>query len=264
VSGVTAIAGALVRPDRAFAGQDAYRVPKFVLLLLLFLLYLVGARLAAGYDQNAHAKQLALVEADSRMSTFMTNAPPEQQAQARERMVGSILGNQSGIFTAVSVVFSGLFFLLVLVECWLLTAILTQFFGGQEERHGRDRPALTLFLVAFLPLAFRKVISGAVLAFRSPEAAGNALTLTDYRAVSAVHLDLFSFLGVPGVPGFLAALARYLTDPFFLWTLAIITLGGREVFRLPLKSALIQSLLLVLILALQAGLLKSIGLPLEI
>jgi hypothetical protein len=264
VSGASAIVQALVRPDHAFSGKALYRIPKSVLLLVLFVLYLVGARFAVGYDQNAHAKQLALVEADSRMNTFMTNAPPEEQARARERMVGSVLGNQSGLFTSISVVFSGLFFLLVLVESWLVTTILTQFFGGQEERHGRDRPSLTLFLIAFLPLALRKIIEGAVLSFRNPEASANALTLTDYRAVSAVHLDLFSLLGPQGVPGFVAALARFLTDPFFLWALAVIALGGREVFRLPLKSAVTQSLILVVLLALQAALLRSIGLTWEI
>jgi hypothetical protein len=254
---------ALVRPDRAFAGQGLYRIPKSLLFLLLFLLFVAGARLAAGYDQNAHAKQLALTEADSRMSGFMTNAPPEAQARAREQMVASILGNQSGLFTSISVVFSGAFFLVVLLESWLVITIVTQFFGGQEERHGPERPSLSLMLVAFVPLALRKVLEGAVLAFRSPDAASNALTLTDYRAVSAVRFDLFSLLAPQGVPGFLAVLARFLTDPFFLWALALVTLGGREVFRLPLRSALGQALILVVILTLQAALLGGVGLSME-
>jgi hypothetical protein len=257
-------AQALVRPDRAFAGRELYQVPKSLLFLLLFLLYVVGGRLAAGYDQNAHAKELALIEADSRMSGFITNAPPEAQARAREQMVGSILGNQSGIITSISVVFSGLFFLVIVLEAWLVSTIVTQFFGGQEERHGPERPSLSLMLVAFVPVALRKVLEGAVLAFRSPDAASNALTLIDYRAVSAVRFDLFSFVAPQGVPGFVAALGRMLTDPFFLWALALVALGGREVFRLPLKSAVSQALILVVLLALQATLLQSIGLRMEI
>ncbi len=262
--GIASFAQALVRPDLAFAGQGVYRIPKSLLFLLLFLLYVAGARLAAGYDQNAHAKQLALTEADSRMSGFMTNAPPEAQARARDQMVASILGNQSGLFTSISVVFSGAFFLVILLESWLVSTIVTQFFGGQEDRHGLERQSLWLMLVAFAPIALRKVLEGAVLAFRSPDAASNALTLTDYRAVSAVRFDLFSFVAPPGVPGFLAILARFLTDPFVLWALALIVLGGREVFRLPLKSAVGQVLILVVILSLQASLLKSIGLSMEI
>jgi hypothetical protein len=254
----------LIRPDRAFSGEGIYRIPKYLLVLLLFLLYVVGSRLSAGYDQNSHAKQLALTEADSRMGTFIANAPPEEQARARDRMVGSILGNQSGLFVAVGVVFSGLFFLLLVIEMWLVCRIVTQFFGGQEERHGPDRPSLTLFLVSFIPLGLRKVAEGLVLSTRTSEAASNALTLTEYRAASAVHFDLYSLLAPAGLPGLLTAVGRTLTDPFFLWTLALLVFGGRLIFRIPLKSAVGQTLILVALMALQTVLLKSIGLTVEI
>jgi hypothetical protein len=262
---LAAIPGALLRPDRTFAGQDVYRLPKVLILLILFLLDVTGERLVQGYYQNAHAKTLAILEVDSRMAgAFIANAPPDAQARMRAQMLDSILGRQSAIMTSVGIALSGGFFLLVLVEMWLVSIVVAQFIGGQEERHGRDRPSWTLFLMSFLPLALRKLLSGILMTLRNPDAAANALTLADYRALSQVRFDFFSLLPLGHVPVFLAALARFLTDPFFLWTLVIITFGGREVYRVPMKSALTLSAVLVVILSLQTALLARIGIVWEI
>jgi uncharacterized membrane protein YdbT with pleckstrin-like domain len=244
VRDLAAIPRALLRPDRAFAEHGVYRLPKSL--------------------ENAHAKELALAEAGARLDSLMTTAPPEAKERAREQMVGSILGQQSTLFTALSIAFSGLFFFILMLEMWLISTVSSQFFGGQEDRHGRDRPSLTLFLVAFFPLALRKLLAGIVLATKNPEAASNALTLTDYRAVSAVHFDFFSLLPPIGVPEFIASIARLVTDPFFLWTLAVVILGGRVVYRVSARGAVAQTAIVVLVLALQAALLKSIGITMEI
>jgi hypothetical protein len=262
---LSAIPGALFRPDRTFAGHEIYRLPKTVILLLLFLLDVTGERLVQGYYQNAHAKTLAMLEVDSRMSnSFVQNSPPDAQARMRNQMLDSILGRQSGIMTSIGIAFSGGFFIVVLLEMWLVSIVVAQFIGGQEERHGRDRPSWTLFLLAFLPLALRRLLSGIVMSLRNPDVAANALTMADYRRLSAVHFDFYSLLSTDAVPVFLAALARFLTDPFFLWTLAIITFGGREVYRVPLKSALTLSGVLVVILSLQTALLARMGITWEI
>jgi hypothetical protein len=260
----SAISRALFLPDRAFAEASVYKIPKWLLLILLFALSITGQRLAVGYNENAHAKQLQLLEANARLESLMGSAPPEAQAQARQQVVGSILGSQNNVITAISIVMSTLFFFILLLEMWLVCTVVSQFFGGQEDRHAHDRPSLTLFLIAFLPLAVRSLLQGIVLSFKNPDAAANALTLADYQAISAVRFDFYSLLSINGVPDFLAWIARFLTDPFFLWALAVVTLGGREVFRLPLKSAVAQSILLVLILSLQATLLKRIGISMEI
>jgi hypothetical protein len=262
--GFSAIHGALFRPDRAFAGHDVYRLPKLILVLGLFLLYVTGERFVQGYYQNSHAKTLAILEVDTRMSGFIQNAPPEAQARMRAQMLDSILGRQSGMMTAVSIAFSGVGFLLLVAETWLVSIVVSQFFGGQEERHGRDRPSWTLFLLAFLPLAIRKLLAGALMTLRNPDVAANALTFADYRRLSTVRFDFFSLLTTAGLPAFPAALARFLTDPFFLWTLAILCFGGREVFRIPLRSTVLMSLVLVVALSLQAALFARIGLTWEI
>jgi hypothetical protein len=254
---------ALIRPDRAFAGREISRLPKVFLILSLFVVYVAGERLVQGYYQNEHAKTLALLEVDTQLGGLLQNAPTQVQDQMRGRLVDSILGSRSGVMTAVTIVGSGCGFLLVLLETWLVSMVASQFFGGQEERHGRGRPSGTLYLVAFIPLALRKLCAGIVMAFRSPDAAANALTLADYRALSAPRFDFFSLLPLGQGNAFLVALARMLTDPFFLWTLAIICFGGREVFRFPLRSAAFLCLVLVVVLGLQAALFARIGLVWE-
>jgi hypothetical protein len=242
-------------------------MPKLLLVVALFLVYVTGERLVQGYYQNTHAKTLAILEADSRMGGFLQNAPSQVQAQVRGQMLDSVLGARSGLMTSVSIAASGVGFLLVLLELWLVSTVASQFFGGQEERRGKDRASWPLFLVAFAPLAMRKLLGGILLSLRNPDIAANALTLTDYRRLSEIRFDLFSLLvgtAPAGVPAFFTALARSMSDPFFLWTLAILCYGGREVYRVPLRSAVLLSLVLVITLSLQTALFVRAGLAWEI
>jgi hypothetical protein len=255
---------ALVRPDRTFAGREIYAIPKVLLVLCLFILYVAGERLVQGYYQNAHAKTLALLEVDTRMGGFLQNAPPQVQRQAREQMLDSILGRRSAMTTALSIVSGGVGFLLILLETWLVSTVAAQFFGGQEEKTSRGRPSATLFLVAWLPLSLRKLLSGILMSLRNPDAASNALSLADYRRLSAVRFDLFSLLQLPNVSPFVTSIGRMATDPFFLWTLAIIWFGGREVYHVPLRSVVLLSVILVILLGLQAALLARVGLTWEL
>ena len=250
-----AFASALVRPDRTFAGRDIFRLSGTLLVMLLFLTYVVGERLVQGYYQNPHAKTLALLDVDSRMGGLLQNAPTAVQTRMRGQMLDSILGRQSGVMTAAGIVFSGVGFILVLLELWLVSLVVAQFFGGQEDRHAGYRPSWKLFLVAFFPLALQKLAAGVVMSLRNPDAAANALTLADYR---------LSLLPFGNAHGFLASAGRMLTDPFFLWTLAILCLGGREVYRIRLKGALGLCLVLVAALSLQSALFAAVGLSWEI
>jgi len=217
-----------------------------------------------GYYQNVHAKTLAVLDVDTRMGGLFQNAPTQVQARVRGQMLDSILGRQSGVMTAVGIAFAGVRFLLVLVEVWLVSLVAAQFFGGQEERGDGRRPSWTLFLVAFVPLALRKLAAGVVMSLRNPDAAANALTLADYRTLSAARFDLLSLFPFGSAGGFAASAGRILTDPFFLWTLAILCLGGREVYRIRIKGALGLCLVLVAALALQATFFAAVGLSWEI
>jgi hypothetical protein len=261
---LASLPAALVRPDSAFSRKEIYGFPRILIALLLFLLYVVGLRLAAGFDQNPYYKELAAAEVDAQLGSLMASAPPEAQKQARDQAMSQILGNQGSVMSAISIVISALFFLLFVVEMQLICAVVTQFFGGQEERHGRERPSMTLFLTAALPLALRKLLQGLLLSFRNPEIAANALSVKEYRALSAVRFDLYSFLPPLGLPAFFDYVLRLATDPFMLWTAAVLVLGGREIFRVSLKGAAGQAAVLFLVLCLQFALLSRIGINMEL
>ncbi len=259
------LAAALVVPDRAFAGARAERFPKAGAFLLAFVLVVAGARLGAGTELNPLSRTLALAEFDARFGSLFNGAPAEVQANARQRMGGAVLGSSGGFMLALTLALRGAAFALSVIELWLLGLIATQFFGGQEER-GADglRPSLGLFAAAALPLALRRLLEGVVQSVRSSEAAMNALTLSDYRAAVAVRFDLLSLAGVRNLPSFVTAFLRPLADPFVLWTLVVLVLGGRAVFRVPLKGAIGMVVVLLAIAGLQTWLLGRAGLAWEL
>jgi hypothetical protein len=262
---LVALARSLVLPRETFGGADVYGTSPLAIALLLFGLFVVGQRFVTGYYQNPEARLLALSEADARLGSLMTGAPPEVQAEMRDRMVRSLLGNEGGFLNAVSIVLAGVGWMVFPLELWLLCSVVTQFFGGQEERAGRPvRPSLQLFLVAFVPLAVRKLLGGVLLALRDPGAAANALTLTEYRRLSEVRFDFYSWIVRTPAPGIGDTYLRLFTDPFVLWTLWVLVVGGSVVYRLHLKSSLLQIVLLLAILGLQSYLLGSAGLAWEI
>ncbi|OHD67688.1 MAG: hypothetical protein A2177_14480 [Spirochaetes bacterium RBG_13_68_11] len=258
-------AAALFVPDRAFAGGGAERIPKAGVCVLAFLLVVAGARLGAGTELTPQSQSLAMAEFDARFGSFFRGAPADVQAQARERMGAAALGSASGLALAFTLALRGAWFVLSVIELWLLGLIATQFFGGQEER-GADglRPSLGLFLAASVPMAARRLLAGLVAALRSPEAATNALTLSEFRVAAAVRFDLLSLAGARDPAPFVAAFVRPLTDPFVLWAIVILLLGGREVFRLRMKGAVGQVLVLVAVAGLQSWLLGRAGIPWEL
>jgi hypothetical protein len=206
-----------------------------------------------------------MAEFDARFGSFFSGAPAQVQDRARERMGAAALGAASGPALALTLALRGAGFVLSVIELWLLGLIATQFFGGQEER-GADglRPSLGLFIAASVPLAVSRFLAGIVAALRGPEAAMNALTLTDFRAAAAVRFDLLSLAGLRDPASFVAAFVRPLTDPFVLWAIVILLLGGREVFRLPMKGAVGQVLVLVAVAGLQSWLLGRAGIGWEL
>ena len=260
------LAQALFSPSRAFTSAQDRRFHSVMLLILLFLLTVTGQRLVTGYYRNPDAKILAAVEVDDRISSLMIGAPPEAQEQARQQMLASIVGSESRIMGSISITLAGVGFLLVVIETWFVCSILSQFFGGQEKRSGplMRRPSFSLITTAFTPLAIRKLIEGILMSGRDPEAAANALTYSEYREMSRIHFDLYNFLGTLRLPYFFDYILRNLTDPFFLWFLFLLVLGGSRVYRIPLKHSIIQSLLLLVVLSLQQTLFHTIGITWEI
>lgn len=259
------LAGALVRPDLAFRGSGALPHRPFAVVLLLFALSVAGQRLVSGYDQNPDVQLLALGEVESRLGTLMQAAPPEARQQARDRMLRMLGGARGTALISVSVVTSGVAFVLLALEAWLLLSVLAQFAGGEERRgpSGERRDSLLLVLVAFVPLALRKLAEGVVMSFKDPALAANALTLADYRALSKVRFDLWELAGLPALPPLPAYLLRRLTDPFSLWSLCILVVGGTAVWRMQVHKTLVQAAVLLVVLAAQSALFAAVGLPWE-
>jgi hypothetical protein len=176
-----------------------------------------------------------------------------------------LTGGTGAVFTSVSVVSSGLWFLVIALEEWLVLSVLAQFAGGEEERapNGRRRGSMLLVMVASVPLALRKLVEGIVMSLKDPAIAANALTLSDYRAFSKVRLDLYGLLRLPDLPAFPGYLVRRATDPFSLWCLCVLVVGGVAVYRMPIRKTLFQSGLLLVVLAAQTALFAAIGIPWE-
>jgi len=191
------------------------------------------ARIGIGVELTPQSQVLAIARSKPGWARSSTGLPrgPGQGARAHG---GALVGASGGFPLAFSLALRGVWFVVSVLELWLLGLIATQFFGGQEER-GADglRPSLGLFFAASLPLALRRLLTGIVAAVRSPDAALNALTLSEYREAAAVRLDLLSLAGVRDAAPLVAAFLRPLTDPFVLWAIVILVLGGREVYRLP-------------------------------
>ena len=260
------LAQALFSPARAYTGVRDKGYYSVVLLILLFLLAVTGQRLTADYYRNPDAMILAAVEVDDRLGSFMISAPPEAREQARRQMLAAITGGENRIMSSLSIAFAGVGFLLIVIEVWLVCSILSQFFGGQEKRSGplTRRPSFSLIITAFTPLGLRKLIEGILMSFRDPEAAANALTYSEYREMSRINFDFFSIFAPLRLPYFFLYIIRHLTDPFFLWFLLLLVLGGSQVYKIPLKSSIILSLLLLIVLSLQQTLFHTIGIAWEI
>lgn len=266
IGGLRSVLTALFAPDRAFRPGGTGTIRPLVLALVLFLLYVVGQRMVSGYNQNPDIQLLAIGEAEARMGSLMTGAPPRVQEQARGRLVQALVGGGSTALAAMSIVGAAVGFLLVAMEAWLVLSVLAQFAGGEEQRgaDGRRRASRDLVFVSFIPLAIRKLAEGVVMAFKDPAVAANSLTLSDYRELSRVRFDLYGLLDLPKLPPFLVYILRSVTDPFALWFLFILVVGGTQVYRMPPTKTLLQAALLLVVLAAQYALFSTIGIQWEI
>jgi hypothetical protein len=249
----------LVFPDRAFDRQSTYRASLFTLALMLFFLFLIGERMVYGYYQNPYTRLLAVMEAEERVDKVMAAAPDEARQQVRERITERLIGNTSPLFGAAAITASGISFILLALEAWLIYALLAQFFGAEEEKKEGRRPTLYLLFYAFQPLALRKVLEGIVMLLKNPNDAANALTLQGFREASRVTFSLAAFLPAPLRGTLPYNLLAFFTDPFLIWCFIVLILGGRAIYRMPTRNSLAQAGILIVILGIQNHFLRSAG-----
>lgn len=255
---------ALTRPERAFGDHATFRVSRFALVLILFGLYIIGTELVASFYANPYVAGVALQDAERRAGQYLfgpqAQGPPSKGSQPGSRQSGSNAGNggnanggpsrfrpSAGVASpaavAVSVVVQSIAFVALAYICWFALTIFTQFLGGEEARAGRERHRHSNYLIlyAWIPLGIRRVLEGILIHLQDPQAAWSAPSVAAYRRDSAITFGLSSLLPVSGLPAALASLLASLTDPFMIWTVVILTAGGRSVFRLKTASAFVQA-----------------------
>lgn len=260
------LVGALFFPDRTFQSPDALRVPASALLLVLFLLFLAGARLGMEFQQNPVIHELAIREAQKQAEQFMFGAPPEAREEVERNIVRSLTGDQAPVVQSITLIFSAGLFTLLAMEIWALLNLLSQFFGGEEVKAdgGKHGASLHLVLYAWFPLALRELLRGVVLAFENPAHYANVLTLQEYRTLSRIRFSPLAVAGLTDLEGLPGYLVFNLTDPFFLWMLAILYIGVASIYRISKRKSLGKMAVLLVILTVQHELLRQVGIDLPV
>ena len=238
---LAALTRAATQPGRAFDPKDTPTFSMFAVLVLVFGITAVGETLILWHARSPVMREIALVEARhiaERAAVFSgEDRIHEQQARAYSRLVAP---STPGAKT-LRVMLASAALLAALGMTWVALMVLTQFFGG-EEPIAPDRPRASIRLVgaAFVPLAVRRLLSGALTLATDAESAANVTTVAEYRDLIVARFDLASLAGW-NLPAVVERFGVLLTDPFALWSLAVLAFGAAVLLRLPARRALAQT-----------------------
>lgn len=238
---LAALTRAATQPGRAFDPKDTPTFSMFAVLVLVFGITAVGETLILWHARSPVMREIALVEARhiaERAAVFSgEDSIHEQQARAYSRLIAP---STPGAKT-LRVMLASAALLAALGMTWVALMVLTQFFGG-EEPIAPDRPRASIRLVgaAFVPLAVRRLLSGALTLATDAESAANVITVAEYRELIVARFDLASLAGW-NLPGVVERCAVLLTDPFAVWSLAVLAFGAAVLLRLPARRALAQT-----------------------
>lgn len=238
---LAALTRAATQPGRAFDPKDTPTFSMFAVLVLVFGITAVGETLILWHARSPVMREIALVEARhiaERAAVFSgEDRIHEQQARAYSRLIAP---STPGAKT-LRVMLASAALLAALGMTWVALMVLTQFFGG-EEPIAPDRPRASIRMVgaAFVPLAVRRLLSGALTLATDAESAANVTTVAEYRELIVARFDLASLAGW-NLPGVVERLAVLLTDPFAVWSLAVLGFGAAVLLRLPARRALAQT-----------------------
>lgn len=238
---LAALARAATHPGRAFAPGGAPTFSMFAVLVLVFGITAVGETLILWHSRSPVMREIALVEARhiaERAAVFSgEDGIHEQQARAYNRLIAP---STPGAKT-FRVMLASASLLAALGMTWVALMVLAQFFGGEEPiAPDRPRASIRLVGVAFLPLAVRRLLSGALTLATEAESAANVTTVAEYRDLIVARFDLASLAGW-NLPGIVERFAVLLTDPFGLWALSVLAFGAAVLLRLPARRALAQT-----------------------
>lgn len=238
---LAALTRAATQPGRSFDPKDTPTFSMFAVLVLVFGITAVGETLILWHARSPVMREIALVEARhiaERAAVFSgEDRIHEQQARAYSRLIAP---STPGAKT-LHVMLASAALLAALGMTWVALMVLTQFFGG-EEPIAPDRPRASIRLVgaAFVPLAVRRLLSGALTLATDPQSAANVTTVAEYRELTVAHFDLASLAGW-NLPAVVERFGVLMTDPFALWSLAVLAFGAAVLLRLPARRALAQT-----------------------
>jgi len=238
---LAALVRATCKPTQAFDPQDTPTFSIFTLFVLVFGITTVGETMILWHSRSPIIREIALVEArDIAEQTAIFSGEErvhEQQGRAYTRLIAP--STPSG--KTLRVMISSAALLAALGMTWMAMMVLTQFFGGEEPvDHNRPRASIRLVGIAFVPIALRRLLSGALTLATEPDSAANVTTVAEYRELIVVRFDLVSLLSWK-LHGIIERFTVLLTDPFGLWALSVLASGGATLMRLPPRRALAQT-----------------------
>ena len=247
---LAALTRAATHPGRAFAPEHTPTFSMFAVVVLVFGITAVGETLILWHARSPVMREIALVEARhiaERAAVFSgEDRIHEQQARAYNRLIAP---STPGAKT-FRVMLAAAALLAALGMTWVALMVLTQFFGGEEPvAPDRPRASIRLVGVAFVPLAVRRLLSGALTLATDPASAANVTTVAEYRELIIARFDLASLAGW-NLPGIVERFAVLLTDPFGLWALAVLAVGTAVLLRIPARRALAQTACIAVLWAL--------------
>lgn len=242
------VAQALFVPERAFAAHATPVFSLFALVTLLALATAAGEAMILWQLRAPALRQIALVEArhaaEQRSLSLADAEDVERRQTAEYRRLTAPAGAAA---KTARVLLASLTVVAAVPLTWMALLVLTQFFGGEEQRlPGRPRASIRLVAAAFAPLALRRLLAGGVTLAIDPAAAGNATTVAVYRERTIARFDLAA-LADWTPPAFVERGVSLVTDPFGLWALAVLTAGSAALLRLPVPRALAMSAVIALL-----------------
>ena len=242
---------ALITPESAFADEKVFRPKVIVLMAVSFVIFLGGSILSLQFHQNETLRTLSVAEATRRIESQFGGGSPEAKARAVESAERSLNRSGFSVFGLIGAAMGAAFRIGIAIEVWVILLIISQFAGGEESPLGRrkHRRSLCMCLYALIPLALRDLVTGFLISIRDPDSVRSVLTMAEYQAETAVNINIGAFLDLGSLPAFFRYFAANLTDPFFLWFLAVLVVGSAAVYKLKFRRALVLSGVVILVLA---------------
>ena len=245
------IARATVTPERAFAAHATPSFSLFALLVLLFAATAAGETLILWHLRAPFMRQIALVEARHlALQRTLSFADAEEVERRQTEAYRQLTAPSGATAKTAQVLLSSATLLAAVALTWLALLVLAQFFGGEEQHiPGRPRASIRLVAAAFAPLALRRLLSGGMTLALDPAAAANVTTVAAYRERTIARFDLAA-LADWTPPAFVERAASLLSDPFGLWALAVLAIGGAALLRVPAPRALAMTAVIAVLWAL--------------